>query len=67
MKEVTLKVPDKQLAFFLELVEKLGFEVASELDIPERHKLEVLRRIEQSQEGDAVSWEEAKKQIKTKG
>lgn len=64
MKEVTLKVPEKQLAFFLELMEKLGFEVASELDIPERHKLEVLRRIEQNSDEDSVSWEEAKKHIK---
>lgn len=29
MKEVTIKVPDKQFQFFTELIKKLGFEMAS--------------------------------------
>ena len=48
MKEVTLKIPENRLTFFLELVEQLGFEVAGELEIPEEHKAIVRDRIKNS-------------------
>ena len=45
MKEVTLKIPENRLTFFMELVEQLGFEVAGELEISEEHKAIVRDRI----------------------
>lgn len=48
MKEVTLKIPENRLTFFLELVEQLGFEVAEELEISEEHKAIVIERIKKS-------------------
>lgn len=34
MKKVTLKIPDKKLAFFMELINQLGFEVSEETKVP---------------------------------
>lgn len=48
MKEVTLKIPDDKLPFFMELIEQLGFEVAGEVEIPEEHKVIVRERIKKS-------------------
>jgi len=50
MKEVTLKIPENRLTFFMELVEQLGFEVAGELEISEEHKAIVRDRIKISDE-----------------
>jgi hypothetical protein len=50
MKEVTLKIPESRLTFFMELVEQLGFEVAGELEISEEHKAIVRDRIKKSDE-----------------
>lgn len=61
MKEITLKIPESRLAFFMELVEQLGFEVAGELEISEEHKALVRERIRRSdQDPDRLlDWEEA--------
>lgn len=48
MKEVTLKIPDKKLGFFMELVKQLGFEVTQEVEIPEEYKNIVRDRIQKS-------------------
>ncbi len=48
MKEITLKVPNKKLGFFMELVNQLGIEVANQIDIPEEHKEIVRDRIKKS-------------------
>jgi hypothetical protein len=48
MKEITLKIPDDKLPFFMELIEQLGFEVAGELEIQEEHKVVVRERINKS-------------------
>ncbi len=48
MKEVTLKIPDKKLGFFMELIKQLGFEVAEKVEIPEEHKAIVRERIKKS-------------------
>lgn len=64
MKEITLKIPDKKLDFFLELVEQLGLEVAGEGEVSEEHKSIVRERIKNSKSEDLITWEEAKKQVK---
>lgn len=48
MKQLTINIPDNQYSFFLELVEKLGFEKVEELDIPEEHKTIVRERMKKS-------------------
>jgi hypothetical protein len=67
MKEITLKVPDKKLNFFMELVKQLGFEVTQDdLVIPEEHKEIVRKRIKNAKQEDFIPWEEARKQLKFK-
>lgn len=67
MKEITLKIPDKKLGFFMELVKQLGFEVTKdELVIPEEHKKIVRDRIKNTKPEDYIPWEEARKQLKVK-
>lgn len=67
MKEITLKIPESKLGFFLELVSQLGFEVAQEVDIPEEHKAIVRERIKTANPEEAVSWKEARTQFTYKG
>ena len=50
MKEVTLKVPDTKLSFFMELFRQLGLEVSQEIEIPEEHKAIVRDRIQKSRQ-----------------
>lgn len=63
MKEVTLKIPDKKLSFFMELIKQLGFEVSEEVEIPEEHKAIVRERIKTAKAEDMVPWKEARKQF----
>lgn len=60
MKEITLKIPEERLSFFMELVEQLGFEIAGELEILEDHKALVRERIKKSDQdpGRLLDWEE---------
>jgi hypothetical protein len=58
MKQVTIKLPSEQLAFFKQLVEKLGFEIEQDVVIPDSHKAIVRDRIEKSKPEDLVSWKE---------
>ncbi|TVR86573.1 MAG: hypothetical protein EA411_10155 [Saprospirales bacterium] len=67
MKRVILKVPDKKLSFFLELIQHLGIEVAEETDIAEEHKAIVRDRIETAKDEDFVPWDEARKEPTFKG
>ncbi|MDT0642935.1 hypothetical protein RM553_08840 [Zunongwangia sp. F363] len=67
MREVTLKIPDKKLRFFLELVEQLGFEISKESIPPsEEHKSTVRKRIEQSQQNPErlLEWENVQENFK---
>lgn len=66
MKEVTLKIPDKKLGFFMELIKQLGFEVSEEVEIPEEHKAIVRERIKTGKSEDMVPWKEARKQFSFK-
>ncbi|WP_041628117.1 hypothetical protein [Owenweeksia hongkongensis] len=66
MKEVTLKIPDKKLGFFMELVKQLGFEVSHEVEIPEEYKAIVRERIQKSvNEPDRlVDWDKVQDDFK---
>jgi hypothetical protein len=63
MKEVTLKIPDKKLSFFFELMKQLGFEISSETEVPEEHKSIVRERIKTAQQEDMIPWKEARKKL----
>lgn len=69
MKEVTLKIPENKVKFFLELVKHLGFEISNETEtshdyeIPEEHKSIVRERMENSRPEDYVPWDEARKRL----
>lgn len=63
MKQITIKLPNEQLAFFKQLVEKLGFEIEQDVVIPDSHKAIVRDRIQKSKPEDLVSWKEARKKL----
>lgn len=62
MKEITLKIPDKKVDFFMELVKELGFEVQEEIEIPVEHKNIVRERIRTSKENpdQLLNWDDVK-------
>lgn len=63
MKEVTLKIPDNKLAFFMELTKQLGFEVfVEDMEIEETHKELVRNRIKKADEdhGRLLPWDDVK-------
>lgn len=62
MKEITLKIPDKKVEFFMELIKELGFEVQEEIEIPEEHKNIVRERIRKSEEypDRLLKWDDVK-------
>jgi hypothetical protein len=67
MAEITLKIPDSKLNFFLELIQQLGFEAnINDVHIPEEHKELVRNRIKTAKIEDYISWEDARKQLKFK-
>lgn len=63
MKEVTLKIPDNKLGFFMELIKQLGFEATHEVEIPEEHKTIVRERINSAKPEDMIPWNEARKKL----
>ena len=48
MKQLTLHIPDNQYAFFMELVQKLGFVKIEEAGISEEHQKIVRDRMKKS-------------------
>jgi hypothetical protein len=66
MKEITIKIPEKKLSFFMELVRNLGFEVKKEVEIPEEHKDIVKKRIKKSNDDPSqiLNWEDVKDNFK---
>ena len=65
MKEVTIKIPEKKLNFFMELMNQLGFEVTHKYDIPEEHMSIVRERIKEDEEnpGQLEEWDKIKDQF----
>jgi hypothetical protein len=63
MKQITIKLPNEQLVFFKQLVEKLGFSIEEEQNIPEEHKSLVRERIKKSKLEELIPWKVARKQL----
>ena len=63
MKEITLKVPDKKVKFFIKLISELGFELSEKSVISNEHKSIVRERIKSSSDNQLITWEEARKQL----
>ena len=59
MQEVTLKIPDQKLAFFLELIKQLGLEVSEGVIISEEQMNMVRERIRKSNQNPErlLDWE----------
>lgn len=68
MKQFIINVPDDKQSFFEELMNNLDFSIEGNdmvnEPIPEWHKEEVRKRIENVKEEDYLPWEEVKKQIR---
>ena len=67
MKEVTLRVPEQRLDFFMELSKQLGFEAVESPAIPTAHQEEVRARIKSGEPAQMDLWQEARKQFTFKG
>ena len=63
MKEVTLRVPDQKLEFFMELNKQLGFETVQEAPIPSEHQIIVRERIKSANSEQMSTWQEARQQF----
>jgi hypothetical protein len=63
MKEVTLKISDTKYDFFMELISRLGIEVAESIDIPEEHKTIVRERMNTSKTEELIPWRKAREQF----
>ncbi|MBO6586458.1 MAG: hypothetical protein JJ953_10165 [Gracilimonas sp.] len=68
MKEITVKIPDQKVDFFMELIAQLGLDAEQHEDfaIPEEHKAIVRERIKNSSPEELIPWEEARKQLRFK-
>lgn len=67
MKEITLRVPEQRLDFFMELSKQLGFEAVEGSAIPEAHQEEVRERIKSVSPEQMALWQEARKRFSFKG
>lgn len=65
MKEITLRISDSKLSFFMELVKQLGIEVVEDTPIPKWQKDQVRQSIQEIEDGTAelTEWETIKKDI----
>ena len=63
MKEITLRISDSKLSFFMELVKQLGVEVVDDSPIPQWQKDQVRQSIQEIKDGTAelTEWEAIKK------
>ena len=59
MKEYTVRIPENQSDFFLELLAKLGFHEVSEghIEVTERQRQLILNRISNAQKDEMLDWE----------
>lgn len=66
MKEITLKIPDNKVEFFIELIKQLGLELSEEKDILEEHKRIVRERIKMSTDNPSrlIEWDAIKDDFK---
>lgn len=67
MTQITLNIPDDELAFFLKLIEKFNYEpLVTDFSMNEEMKDLLDERRATSNNDHYVSWEEVKKQIRFK-
>jgi len=69
MKEITLKIPDSKLNFFMELIKQLGFETKiNDLDFPSMSKEEIIKQAfkaeKEIEQGKTISHNEAYQEFK---
>jgi hypothetical protein len=62
MKEITLKIPQKNFDFFMQLIKQLGYvEVKKEVtEVPEHHKKIIGDRLKSMKKQDLLDWEKVK-------
>jgi hypothetical protein len=67
MTQITLNIPDNELSFFMQLIEKFNYEtVINEFSVTEEMKNLLDERRSTSKVDDFVPWDEAKKQLHVK-
>jgi hypothetical protein len=67
MTQITLNIPDSELSFFMQLIEKFNYEtVINEFSITEEMKMTLDERRATSKADDFIPWNEAKKQLRFK-
>lgn len=64
MTQITLNIPDNELSFFMQLIEKFNYEtVINEFSVTEEMKNLLDERRSTSKVDDFLPWNEAKKQL----
>jgi hypothetical protein len=63
MKEVTVKVPEDKVEFFMNLMKELGIEEADMNNVPEEHQNIVRERIKTEDPEEMESWDSARNQF----
>ncbi|MWB96667.1 hypothetical protein GON26_20075 [Flavobacterium sp. GA093] len=67
MTQITLNIPDDELSFFMQLIEKFNYEtVINEFSVTEEMKSLLDDRRATSKSEDFLPWNEAKKQLRFK-
>lgn len=67
MTQITLNIPDNELSFFMQLIEKFNYEtVINEFSVTEEMKNLLDKRRSTSKVDDFLPWKEAKKQLRFK-
>ncbi|WP_264536902.1 hypothetical protein [Flavobacterium sp. N1736] len=67
MTQITLNIPDNELSFFMQLIEKFNYEtVINEFSVTEEMKNLLNERRSTSKVEDFLPWNEAKKQFRFK-
>ena len=67
MTQITLNIPDNELSFFMQLIEKFNYEtVINEFSVTEEMKNLLDERRATSKADDFIPWNDAKKQLRFK-
>jgi hypothetical protein len=67
MTQITLNIPDNELSFFMQLIEKFNYEtVINEFSVTEEMKNLLDERRATSKADDFIPWDDAKKQLRFK-
>ncbi|MEL6607034.1 MAG: hypothetical protein AAFP88_02165 [Bacteroidota bacterium] len=67
MKEITLRIPEQRLDFFMALSKQLGFETVEGPATPTAHQEEVKKRIKSGQSAQMDLWQESRKKLTFNG